>query len=98
MTVKAKGPPRLFDAGALYFSDRVQQTMDEGRLDPLPYFLRHSRGDWGEVTDHQWRENNAALHSGKRLESFFTVHRELALSIVTEADRSATLIRLSSER
>ena len=98
MTVKAKGPPRLFDTGALYFSDRIQQLMDEGRLDPLPFFLRHSRVDWGEVADYQWHQNNAALHSGSRLESFFTVHRELALSIVTEADRSATQIRVSSER
>jgi len=88
MTSRAKGPPRLFEIGSLLFSDRIQQLMDEGRLDPMPLFLRHIRGDWGEVADDRWRENNAALESGGRLESFYVVHRDLAISIVTEADRS----------
>jgi len=101
MSSCAKGanhPPRLFEIGALKFSTDIQRIMDEGRLDPMPFFLRYMRGDWGEVADYRWRENNAALQSGGRLESFYTVHRELALSIVTEADRSATLIRASFER
>ncbi len=98
MTSNAKGPPRLFEIGALIFSAKLQQTMDEGRLDPLPYYLRHMRGDWGDVADYKWQENNAALQSGSALESFYVVHRELAISILTLADRSATHVRVSSER
>lgn len=98
MTSNAKGPPRLFEIGALIFSEKVQQTMDAGRLDPLPYYLRHMRGDWGDVSDHRWHQNNAALQAGAPLESFYAVHRELAISILTLADRSATHVRLSSER
>ena len=87
----------LFPIGALIFSESVDQLVREGRLDPLPYFQRHTRGDWGDVTDNRWQENNTALASGQRLDSLYQVTRELTLHIYTEADRSATHIALPSE-
>ena len=87
----------LFPIGALIFSEGVDQLVREGRLDPLPYFQRYTRGDWGDVTDDQWQENNAALTSGRRLDSLYRVTRELTLHIYTEADRRATHIALPSE-
>ncbi|UVO20039.1 MULTISPECIES: hypothetical protein [Pseudomonadaceae] len=90
-------PPLLFTIGTLIFSPGIDRLMREGRLDPLPYFQRHTRGDWGDVSDAQWQANNAALQSADRLESAYMVHRELSLCIVTEADRSATHIVLASE-
>lgn len=91
------GRKRLFPIGALIFSADVDRLMREGRLDPLPYFQRHARGDWGDVADDRWQENNAALLSSGRLDSFYVVTRELSIRIVTEADRSATHIALPSE-
>lgn len=87
----------LFPIGALIFSEGIDQLMREGRLDPMPYFQRHTRGDWGDIPDEQWQRNNAALTSGDRLDSLFIVTRELTIRIVTEADRSATHIVLPSE-
>ncbi|VFR32181.1 FIG146805: Plasmid related protein [plant metagenome] len=84
----------LFPIGALVFSEGIHRLMDEGRLDPLPYFQRHTRGDWGDVADDNWQENNAALQSGARLDSFYVVTRELRIHIFTEPDRSATHIVL----
>lgn len=37
----------LFPIGALIFSEGVDRLMREGRLDPMSYFQRHIRGDWG---------------------------------------------------
>ena len=88
----------LFPIGALVFSEGVDRLMREGRLDPMPYFQRHTRGDWGEVADYKWQANNAALIAGERLESMYLVHRELRICVVTEADRSATHILLTTER
>lgn len=88
----------LFPVGALIFSAGVDRLMRAGRLDPLPYFQRHASGDWGDITDEQWQANNAALQSGDRLESFYVIHRELSIRIVTEADRSETCITLALER
>lgn len=87
-----------FPIGALIFSQGVDQLIREGRLDPIPYFQRHTRGDWGEIDDDQWQANNAALTSGERLVSLYLVHRELRICIVTEADRCATHILLTTER
>ncbi len=88
----------LFPIGALVFSEGVDRLMRESRLDPMPYFQRHTRGDWGEVADYKWQANNAALIAGERLESMYLVHRELRICVVTEADRSATHILLTTER
>lgn len=87
----------LFPIGALIFSEAIDRLIREGRLDPMPYFQRHTRGDWGDVTDEQWQQNNAALKSGARLDSLYIVTRELHIRVFTEADRSATHIVLPSE-
>ncbi|HBO3291862.1 TPA: hypothetical protein L4S14_004157 [Pseudomonas aeruginosa] len=88
----------LFPIGALIFSQGIDRLIREGRLEPIPFFQRHTRGDWGDVTDAQWQQNNAALESGARLESLYIVTRELSICIYTDADRRATHIVLPSER
>ncbi|QNM96731.1 hypothetical protein [Chitinimonas koreensis] len=93
----SRRPRRLFPIGALIFSAGVEKKMQEGRLDPMPYFHRHTRGDWGDVSDLQWFENNGALTLGGHLDSIYVVTRELTIRIYTEADRSATYIALPSE-
>ncbi|EPB9494603.1 TPA: hypothetical protein L4Q76_001676 [Pseudomonas aeruginosa] len=87
----------LFPIGALIFSEGIDRLMREGRLDPMPYFQRHTRGDWGDITDEQWQQNNAALSSGARLDSFDIVTREISIRIFSEADRSATHVVMPSE-
>lgn len=88
---------RLFEIGALEFSQGIERLMDEGWLAPMPYFERHLRGDWGDVSDEHWLRNNAALKSEGRLDSHYVVTRDLSIRIVTAADRSATRIVLPHE-
>ena len=38
-----------FPIGALIFSRGIDRLVRAGRLDPIPYFRRHTRGDWGDV-------------------------------------------------
>ncbi|WP_431819409.1 hypothetical protein [Burkholderia sp. F1] len=90
-------PSTLFPIGALIFSLGVERLMRDGRLDPMPFFHRHVRGDWGDVDDFLWQANNAAQKTGEQLESLFIVTREICLSIFTLADRSATHIALVFE-
>lgn len=87
----------LFPIGALVLSAGIDQLVRAGRLDPMPYFRRHTRGDWGDVSDAQWQANNTALQSGGSLESQYTVHRELSIRIVTSTERDQTSITLPSE-
>ncbi|MFF6503442.1 hypothetical protein ACET33_35275, partial [Pseudomonas aeruginosa] len=60
-------------------------------------FRRHTRGDWGDVNIQQWQANSTALQSGASLESRYVIHPGLAIRIVTDAERSATVIVLPSE-
>ncbi len=78
---------RLFEIGALEFSKGVENLMLEGRLDPIPYLERYMRGDWGEVDDDQWQQNNAAVQSGKHLDSHYVVTRELSIDFVVHGDQ-----------
>ena len=83
--------------GALTFSRGVDRLVRAGRLDPIPYFRRHTRGDWGDVNVQQWQVNSTALQSGASLESHYVIHPGLAIRIVTDAQRSATVIVCPSE-
>ncbi|MBP5057681.1 hypothetical protein [Pseudomonas chlororaphis] len=87
----------MFPIGALVLSEGIDRLARAGRLDPLPYFRRHVRGDWGDVNDEQWQANAIALQSGASLESHYLVHPELSIRIVTDAERHLTLIMLQSE-
>lgn len=93
------GRKLLFPIGALIFSTGVHHLMREGRLDPIPYFQRHTRGDWGNVVNEVWDENNEALESdqGNELYSAYQVTRDINICIITNADRSETRILLASE-
>ena len=86
-----------FPCGALTFSRAVAPLVRAGRLAPTLYFRRHTRGDWGDVNVQQWQANSTALQSGASLESHYVIHPGLAIRIVTDAQRSATVIVLPSE-
>ena len=63
-----------FPIGALIFSRGIDRLVRAGRLDPIPYFRRHTRGDWGDVNVCQWHANGVALQSGASLESHYVIH------------------------
>ncbi|EMY8178497.1 TPA: hypothetical protein NIB05_000472 [Pseudomonas aeruginosa] len=86
-----------FPIGALIFSKGIDRLVRSGRLDPIPYFRRHTRGDWGDVNVCQWHANGVALQSGASLESHYVIHPGLAIRIITDAGRSVTAIVLPSE-
>ncbi|KKW67295.1 hypothetical protein AAV94_10630 [Lampropedia cohaerens] len=86
-----------FPIGALIFSRGINRLFNAGRLDPIPYFRRHARGDWGDVTAQQWEANSSALQSGAPLESHYVIHPGLAIRIITDTGRSITAIVLPSE-
>jgi hypothetical protein len=64
--------------------------------DPLQLLERHRCGDWGEIDDHDRRENERSLAKDWRVLSSYPVGEE-KVWIITEADRSATTILLPEE-
>ncbi|MGP3790514.1 hypothetical protein [Pseudomonas sp. B392_1p] len=76
----------------------VENLVVTGRLNPSPYLHRHLSGDWGDLSEDDWRLNDAALKSGEdRLFSSYQVDTNLKLWIITEWDRSVTTLLLPSE-
>jgi hypothetical protein len=63
----------------------------------MAYVVRHVAGDWGEVNEHDRRENELSLREGYRLMSVYTLPNGVKLWCITEADRSSTCLLLPSE-
>jgi hypothetical protein len=59
--------------------------------------LRHMSGDWGELDEHDWKTNEAALEHGFRLCSRYVTPAGTKFWIITEHDRSVTTILLPNE-
>ncbi len=58
---------------------------------------RHRSGDWGELDEHDQRENELSVREGFRILSAYRTRRHARLWIITEADRSSTTILLPEE-
>jgi hypothetical protein len=59
---------------------------------------RHARGDWGDLSEDDRRENDLSVAEGFRVLSAYILPRTgVKLWIVTEADRSATTLLLPEE-
>ena len=63
----------------------------------VTFVARHARGDWGEVCDADWNENDFSVEKGFRILSSYTSRAGTKVWIITEADRSATTVLLPDE-
>ena len=64
---------------------------------PEALLARHAGSDWGDVDEHDRRENNRSLTQGLRLLSVYALPGGTKVWIITEADRSATTLLLPDE-
>jgi hypothetical protein len=55
---------------------------------------RHVQGDWGDVDEHDRKENELSLIQGLRLFSIYHSPAGVKFWITTEADRSRTTVLL----
>lgn len=91
-------PSLRFSPGHVVMTCGIDELVQQGRLNPVPYLRRHLGGDWGDLDDSDRRRNDAALKSGEaRLFSSYQVTPDLTLWIITEWDRSVTTLLLPSE-
>lgn len=76
--------------GALSALTEVGQT-------PQEFIRQHVVGDWGELDDHDRRENERSLKDGRRLSAAYHLRGGTKLWVITEAVRSATTLLLPEE-
>ncbi len=58
---------------------------------------RHASGDWGDVDEHDRRENEVSLAQNLRLLSVYRDRNGVKFWIITEAGRSATTVLLPED-
>jgi len=71
-----------------------------GHLTPADIQLglqRHQAGDWGELGEEDWQENDRARHIGLRLLSSYRSSRGVTFWIITEASRTATTLLMPED-
>lgn len=86
-----------FALGKLFATHGALAAFEGTGESPLTFIARHAAGDWGEVGEHDRRENEYSLKCGLRLLSTYRLKDGTKVWVITETDRSATTILLPDE-
>ena len=86
-----------FELGRLLATPGALAAFERADIMPLEYLQRHGRGDWGDLSEPDRRENEFSLDKELRLLSAYRLPDGTKIWIITEADRSATTILLPEE-
>jgi hypothetical protein len=87
----------LFSLGHVVATPGALAALREAGQHAQDFLTRHSYGDWGDLTDADWKENNYSVTRPLRLLSAYPLANGTTLWVITEADRSATTLLLPSE-
>lgn len=88
--------PRL-TPGRVFVSSGASDALDAVRIPLVHILTRHMRGDWGSVSDEDWRRNDLALVTEHHLLSSYILSSGRKIWIHTTCKRSATLVFLPAE-
>jgi hypothetical protein len=58
---------------------------------------RHARGDWGELCQEAWKQNEVGLSQSLRLFSRYKDRLGTSFYVITEHDRSVTTVLLPED-
>jgi hypothetical protein len=82
----------LFQAGQIVATPGALASLEQTNRSALEFLSRHVRGDWGDLCQEDKMENELSLKYGLRLLSSYPVTETEKLWVITEADRSVTLL------
>ncbi len=86
-----------FPVGRVVATPSALAALEQAGQHPIEFLDRHVTGDWGEVGQEDWAENEFSLREGFRLLSAYSTKDGEKLWIITERDRSVTTILLPGE-
>jgi hypothetical protein len=86
-----------FQPGQIVATPGALDAFETSGEAPLAFLERHLAGDWGELDEHDTRENELSLQHGWRLLSAYTLSTSVKVWCITEADRSVTTCLLPDE-
>ncbi len=95
---KRDGVKPLFTLGRVVATPGALAAIGVSGDDLSTYLARHQSGDWGEIGEHDKKENQLSLEQGSRLMTVYTLNiTGSKIWVITEADRSSTCILLPEE-
>jgi hypothetical protein len=86
-----------FGPGSVVATPGALEAFRASGESPLTFLQRHLAGDWGDLDEHDTRENELSLQHGWRILSAYTLSTGVKIWIITEATRESTTILLPSE-
>ena len=86
-----------FELGRVVATSGAFSAFEKAAQLPAAFLDRHVNGDWGEVPDADKQENELSVEQGFRILSAYTTSAGDKIWILTEADRSATILMLPEE-
>ena len=86
-----------FPLGRVVATPGALRALEEAEQLPAAFLDRHVNGDWGDVPDADKQENELSVEQGFRILSAYTTSAGEKIWIITEADRSHTIILLPEE-
>ena len=86
-----------FPLGHLGATPGALSALEKAEQLPAGFLDRHVNGDWGDVPDADKQENDRSVEQGFRSLSAYTTSAGDRIWVLTEADRSATIIVLPEE-
>lgn len=86
----------LFQMGRLVATPAAINFCELHMIAMIALVRRHLRGDWGDLSNEDKKANDDALRDGSRILSAYAFPQG-TVWIITEWDRSATTVLLSSE-
>ena len=81
-----------FSPGSIVATPGALEAFRASGEEPLPFLQRHLAGDWGELDEHDVRENELSLQRGWRILSCYRLRNGTRIWIITEADRVTTVL------
>ena len=86
-----------FEPGQIVATPGALEAFRASGDDPLACLVRHITGDWGDVDEHDRKENELSLEHGWRILSCYRLSSGVRIWLITEADRSSTCVLLPEE-
>jgi hypothetical protein len=86
-----------FPLGRVVATPGALGALEKAEQLPAEFLDRHVNGDWGDVPDADKQENALSVEQGFRILSAYTTSAGDKIWILTEADRSATILMLPEE-
>jgi hypothetical protein len=86
---------QLFPMGQLVTTRNALDVLHPA--DVKSCLARHASGDWGDLCENDWKENEVALVQNLRLFSVYRDRSKFKFYVITEYDRSVTTVLLPED-